>query len=74
MKEEEIVELIKNNYELLKEIKENLNIIINKLNKIDNSCNGMDEHISFIMKVYQSLINPINMISKFSYSKLFINN
>ncbi len=55
-------------------IKHDITIIKEQLNKVDDSCKGMDEHISFIMKVYETLKNPINMISNFSYSNLSLNN
>ena len=55
-------------------IKHDITLIKEQLNKVDDSCKGMDEHISFIMKVYETLKNPINMISNFSYSNLSLNN
>ena len=58
----------------LKTIKHDIKLIKEKLNKVNDSCKGMDEHISFIMKVYETLRNPINMISSFSYSNLSISN
>lgn len=55
-------------------IKHDITLIKEQLNKVDDSCKGMDEHISFIMKVYETLKTPINMISNFSYSNLSLNN
>jgi hypothetical protein len=58
----------------IKIIKDDIKLIKNKLDKVGDSCNHMDNHISFIMKVYETLKNPISMISSFSYSNLSINN
>lgn len=58
----------------IKTIKQDIQLIKNKLDKVSNSCNEMDNHISFIMKVYETLKNPISIISNFSYKKLSINN
>jgi archaellum component FlaC len=55
-------------------IKQDIKLIKDKLDKVGDSCNEMDEHISFIMKVYETLKNPISMITSFSYSNLSINN
>ena len=58
----------------IKSIKEDIKLINKKLDKVGDSCNEMDNHISFIMKVYETLKNPLSMISSFSYSNLSINN
>ena len=67
-------QLLKEILSELKTIKHDIKLIKEKLNKVNDSCKGMDEHISFIMRVYETLRNPINMISTFSYSNLSLKN
>ena len=58
----------------IKTIKHDIKLIKNKLDNIENSCDKMDNHISFIMKIYNTLKNPLSIISNLSISNLSINN
>ena len=40
--------------------------ILSKLDNIEKSCTNMDNHISFIEIIYESLKNPLQMISNIS--------
>lgn len=40
--------------------------ILSKLDNIEKSCTNMDNHISFIEIIYESLKNPLQIISNIS--------
>ena len=56
----------------INEIKDTLNLVIKSIEKLTVTCSRMDEHISFVESIYNTLKAPIDYITRVFRNKRII--